>query len=84
MNENTKTFEIFALALSVLLERARTEKEQLELVIKEKEQQIELLEMTREQTTAKLLNAEADARAEVAAIKASLDDTTEKYQRLNR
>ncbi|KAH9398937.1 Rho-associated protein kinase 2, partial [Tyrophagus putrescentiae] len=70
-------------SLSVLLERARTEKEQLELVIKEKEQQIELLEMTREQTAQKLNMAEADARAEVAAIKALLDDTTEKYQRLN-
>lgn len=70
--------------MSVLLERSRTEKEQLELVIKEKEQQIELLEMTREQTAQKLNMAEADARAEVAAIKALLDDTTEKYQRLNR
>ena len=53
-------------------------------MIKEKEQQIELLEMTREQTAQKLNMAEADARAEVAAIKALLDDTTEKYQRLNR
>lgn len=77
-------FWICFAALSLRLNQSRTEKDQLELLLKEKEQQIELLEMTRDQTQSKFAQLEADAKVEAATLRGQLEEATEKVKGLTR
>ncbi|KAI2798397.1 Rho-associated protein kinase 2, partial [Blomia tropicalis] len=70
-------------SLSLDLERFRTEKTQIELVIKEKEQQIELLELRRSQAVHKLSMFEHESKLEISNLKAALDESVERVKRLN-
>ena len=62
-----------------MLEQAQTEKQQLELVIKEKEQLIELMEITQSQ---KLAQEKEQAKNEMATMKAQHEETIKEMQRL--
>lgn len=84
MDGVTELILLFFAALSLRLNASRTEKDQLELLLKEKEQQIELLEMTRDQAQVKFAQLEGDAKGEVATLKGQLEDAREKVQRLTR